>query len=404
MKTVLRFFMTTIAGVAAFASFALADNHGGSMHTVSGHVRTRFVLQDNAALTDTNYIEAFYNRARLNFDVTPTDTLKVRITPETIWTWGSLDTARPNVAMYETWMAWMPTDMMSLYVGRQALSYGSGRVIGTEDWDMTGVSPTFDAARMVVSYDLCKTDFFWAKQNERNAAPSAVTDNNLFGLYNAFNMSDKVEFMNALDLYALYAWDSDVGGVAGVATKFFFLGARATGDIQMLDYEIELTTQFGEVAGTDSQKGLSADLTVGADVMEKHHFAVNVAYANSEYVNVYGDTHQFLGNADVIARNNLYALGLMADFGLTDEFSAGIDGYYFMRANTDVGHTGLNGAATAGTDRPLGLELDLSLAYQPEEMLVFDFGYDMFKPQGGFDTAGANKVFHDVYLQGTLSF
>jgi hypothetical protein len=404
MKTVLRFFISTTAGVAAFATVALADMHGGSMHSMSGHMRTRLEVQDNQNFTDTKYTEAFHNRARLNVDLMPTDSLRVRITPEVRHTWGSLDTARPNVDAYEAWMSWMPSDMLGIYLGRQALSYGSGRVIGVRDWGQAdGI--IHDAARFVINHNMGRSDLVVSKMNERHTQGTGLSDGNLFLLYNAFDLRDQTHLMSDLDIYGGWYYDPDVGGVAGTKTNYFVAGARLAGAVEMIDYELEGTAQFGKLAGVKSQKGLMADLTVGVDFMERHRVGVNAVYANSEYQTLgLADTHQFLGLADVINRQNIYSIGADAKLGLTDEFKAGIAGYYFMRANTDSQTQHLNGVTTAGTKRALGMELDLTLGYQPEEMLLFEAGYGMFKPQSGLSASPANKISHDLYLQGTLSF
>lgn len=416
MKTVLRFFMTTAAGLAAFAGFAHADT--GSMHSVNGHLRTRFEYQDNTTLTDSKAFEQFLNRARLNVDITPIDTLKIRITPEAIHNWGSLDATtanngtvvqpagagtnnRPTFGAYEAWMAWMPMDMVSVFVGRQALSYGNGRVIGTDDWFQ--LVNTFDAARLVVNHDFGQSDFFWAKLNEREGGNGALTDNNLFLLYNAFDLSDRTEFLSDLDLHVGYNYDTNAGGTAGARTKLFLVGARAAGDFELIFYELEVAGQFGERGNVDSQSGLMADATIGANFMERHTVKGNFTYANDEYFNVFGDVHPYLGNADVITRNNVIALSGQGDFGLTDEFSAGLGFYYFLKASKSKA-TLTNVAIAGSNDSSLGFEFDLELGYQPEEMLRFDLGYSLFKASGSLENAAGDKTYSELYLQGTMSF
>ncbi|MDB5038636.1 MAG: hypothetical protein JWQ35_2164, partial [Bacteriovoracaceae bacterium] len=64
----------------------------------------------------------------------------VRLTPQATYTWGglgnttaALPTGNPNDAALtaqEAWMSWTASDMVSLYVGRQMLSYGRGLIIG----------------------------------------------------------------------------------------------------------------------------------------------------------------------------------------------------------------------------------------------------------------------------------
>ena len=388
----LRFLMTTTAGIAAFATSALAQMPtSGNMLNVSGHVRTRLEIVDNFAGTDTKWADRFINRALLNLDVSPSDSLKVRVSPMFTHTFDTNNDAGTFTA-FEAWMAWMPTDMWSVYVGRQELNYGRGVVVSSDNWFQTPQS--FDAVRAVASFGMGTVDFIYAKLDERNGLSDAgiagrAVDGNLYGAYANFNMEDSVQFLTDLDLYAFF-WDDAQSDLAQRARVGIF-GARVAGAADMIFYDLEGTWQYGKQAG-DDVNGLSLDTILGVNLMDRHSVAFSFAYANDEYQNLFGNVHDYFGTTDIIARNNLMAMGLTAKLGLTDSISAGAAGHYFMLAKTN------------GAKRALGMEADLMLSYRAEEALTFDFGYAFFKADGSLKDAGADKVMSDIYVQGTLKF
>jgi hypothetical protein len=390
--------MTTTAGIAAFATSALAQMpSSGNMLSVSGHVRTRLEIVDNYGGVNTQWADRFISRALLNLDVSPSDSLKVRISPMFTHTFGLLPgdegpASDANFTAFEAWMAWMPTDMWSVYVGRQELNYGRGVVVSSDNWFQTPRS--FDAVRLVASFGMGTVDFIYSKLNERNGLSDAGiedrgVDGNLYGAYANFKMEDSVQFLTDLDLYTFF-WDDAQSDTAERARVGIF-GARFAGAADMLFYDLEGTWQYGKLYGADIN-GLSLDTILGVNLMDRHSVAFSFAYANDEYLNLFGNVHDYFGTTDLIGRNNLMAMGLTAKLGLTDSISAGVAGHYFMLAKTN------------GAKRALGMEADLMLSYRAEEALTFDFGYAFFKPTGSLKDAGADKVMSDIYVQGTLKF
>lgn len=395
MRLPFRFIISTVAGLTAFTAVPLAAKNM-DMVDVSGHARTRFIFQDNAALTETNNTEGLVNRVRLNVDVTPTKSLQVRITPEFTNTWGTATPADGAFTAHEAWMSWAPNSAWTVFLGRQVLAYGRGLIIGANDW--TNVARNFDAARARYSHQWGTTDLFYAKIDERSTAVApAVTggDHGLWGMYNALN--PKMPTVKGLDLYVLF--DDERG--AGVRSRIGVLGARVEGDVQAVDYNLEMTGQYGKAAGT-TQKGFMTDLELGTKVMEKHRVALAFDYGNSEWTELFPETHKYLGMSDVIAtRANLIALALLTKWALNNAWSLGLDGHYFMQAKDDLGTAG--GLVTTG-DRAMGMEGDVTIGYKPEERLAFEVGYDVFKPLSALEDAGLNKTSHTFYLQSTLSF
>lgn len=402
MKFGLRFFMFLTTGVMAFA--AVMPAHAADMLSTSGHARTRFMFSDNTNAVESNSNEDIRNRVRLNLDVTPSKALMVRIAPEFTNTWGTAaagDNTNPNFTAFEAWMSWKASDAATFFLGRQALSYGNELFIGTNEWGQNG--RTFDAARVRLTYDMGWTDVIYSKIVEGSTPATTIPDHDLFGFYTGLDTGNRVPMVNGVDLYAF--WDDNRNHGAN-RNRFASLGARLHGDINRLDYNVEVTGQFGKRNSLDV-KGFQADLTVGADLMRDHHVALDFAYANTEYQDMYSTGHKFLGMADIINRLNVMAIALMTNWKLSDKFTATLDAHYFMKAKDDF-NTGTTANTTASGKRPLGMEGDLVLTYTPEKMLAFDLGYFLFKPLSAMSSSTlatrANKVNHQLYLQGTLTF
>jgi hypothetical protein len=322
---------------------ALAGNHvsaadkGGTMANFSGHMRTRFEITDNDNASKTKWGEQFLNRARLNMDLMPVDSLKVRITPQATWTWENPSTNVSALNLYEGWMSWMPSDSLTLWVGRQEIVYGKQRIFGDKSWSQEGL--THDSARIRLSHDMGSSDLFWVKvaENHFNAAGSIdatrATDTDLLALYNSFNLSETTGFLNTADVYLTLLWNQAKAG----KTQYFMGGVLLDGAMNAIDYNLEIAAQMGKLAGVKDQKGLLAALDVGFTFMEKHRVGFEGVYANNEYRSfISGTEHEHLGHSDLVTFGpNLMALALTTNFKLTDEFDAGIDGWYFMKAKKD---------------------------------------------------------------------
>lgn len=414
MKAVVRFFILVTAGITAFAGYASALDH-----ELSGHARTRFEWTKNVGGEDKTDNETFLNRVRLNMDVMPSKSLTVRLAPQAIQGWGVNATTSGGAALqaYEAYMHWMINDMWALKAGRQELVFGDEVVFGNRDWTQGGL--THDAAQLILTHGMGTSSFFWAKSVENgqgadaNAAAGTADnhdgDDDIFALYNTFNMTN----VNALDVIDVYLWwnngrqvaDRDADTLNASTSRYMGAGLRLAGATGMVDYSLEGTGEFGydndTTGSSDMFKGISLDANIGASLMDRHHIALDVVYANSEYQNPNGELHNTLGDTDLLVRNNILSFGLETKWVLSDVFHAMLDGYYILKPKSGFGSAG--GVTTTGSDRPLGFEGDIVLAYMPNDNLGFDLGYAFLKPMGGLDDVGL-KVIHDLYVQGTLSF
>jgi hypothetical protein len=393
MKLSLRFFIPLV-GITALSVSTLASD----MISHSGHLRTRFELQKNVGGVTTDWTEKWLNRVRLNVDISPSKTVMVRFTPQATHTFGTMLGGAANPAAVnaqEAWMSWTASDMLSLFVGRQMVSLGRGLLIGHDDWGQA--NNYFDMARAQFTYDLGVSHFFFAKVNETPMVGTTETsDQDLWGLYNSLNPD--MGALKNLDIYAFWRDNRTTGATRSRVATF---GARAEGNLKMVDYNLELTGQFGKANSLDV-KGFQADAEAGVKVMDVHHVALALAYANTEFTDLFPDTHNQFGKADIItARNNILQIAVLTAWKLHDKWKANIDGYYFMAPKDTAGIKSGN-LALVGGKRAVGMEGDIGLTYMPEKSLAFEAGYDLFK--GGDAIKPNDQTYSGFYLQGTATF
>lgn len=406
MKSVLRFFITAFAGVMALAGTqSFAADKGGTMANFSGHMRTRFEIVDNQGKTSTKWGEQFLNRARVNMDLMPVDSLKVRIAPQATWQWENPGTNQANMYLHEGWMAWMPSDSVSLWVGRQEIVFGKERIFTDSDWGQRGVS--HDAARVQFSYDMGTSHLFWVKNAENhfdgsdvdggNITAARAPDTDLLALYNSFNLSEQTGFINTVDVYGTLLWN----GNKAAKTTYFMMGALVDGAMNAFDYNTEIAAQFGKFGGAKSQKGMLVALDAGYTFMEKHRVGMQGVMTNREWRDLVGTDHGHLGHSDLASfGNNLMALALNTDFKFTDQFDAGLDGWWFMKNKKGGATAGGILPAVASSSKQAGYELDMTLGYNPEDNLRFETGYALFISRG----YAKDKKQSDMYVSGTLKF
>ncbi|MBN8554109.1 MAG: alginate export family protein [Deltaproteobacteria bacterium] len=384
--------------------------------TVSGHARTRMSIDDNinttttpnaANATDTNSVEQWNSRVRMNMDLAPSSSVKVRITPQFTHQWAANandgNTARAGTfTTHEAWMAWMPNNMVSLTIGRQILSYGSELIVGANDWGTFGNA--FDAVKARFHHNMGTSDFFFAKTVENSAGNTP--DNDFWGLYNTLKVGN--QFVSTADVYAFW---NDQRNHGATRSRIATLGVRAMGAQNGFDYDAELAYQAGKANSID-KKGLMIDGDVSTKFMNRHRVGLGFGYANTEWTEQFPTRHGKMGDADVIARNNVMNLAIMTNWMWNDQWTAKVNGYWFMRASTGSNNTPNTAAGytmmTGNSDRNLGMEADLVVSYKADKALGFDLGYAMFKPMSALDkssnTTRYNQTASRTYLQAMVNF
>ena len=113
----------------------IGDSTKKHVFTLSAELRTRGEYL-NGALADTNQTMAAYIMARTRLSLNYKQPyLEVQITPQHADMWGG-----DEVNVFSLREAWAQTDYKGLFakLGRQALCYDDERIIGLDDWSLTG--------------------------------------------------------------------------------------------------------------------------------------------------------------------------------------------------------------------------------------------------------------------------
>ncbi len=390
MKLGFRFFMAS-AGVTALALFA-TEVSAQVKQELSGHARTRMVFNKNTTAADTPSNESLQNRVRLNIDVMPSSSLKVRMAPQFRNTWGDEDS---NVfTAKEAWMSYSPNKDMSLALGRQAIALGNNRHFGTDGWNEDSI--VHDAARLNFGFGSGNGSLIYVKNDEAGSPGGENQDRDLYILYTTWN---KVGFTNALDLWA--AWDDQKHEDIASRSRFGSVGLRFTVASGNADADVEAVYQHGKTGGAD-KRGYSVDAQVGWS-FDGHRVGVLGYYSNDEKTSEFGDKHRLtargrriLGDAQVFEnQSNLTVGALTTNFGISKEFDLSADAYLMMATDDSKDAGGL-----AVTGKNVGMEFDFVGTYKASDMFSYDAGYALFKPG---DMASSDMV-HRFYLQAGMTF
>ena len=153
---------------------------------------------------------------------------------------------------------------LRLRIGRQALKFGSGWLVGTGDagGNFSGIS--FDAIRLTYATDMFSLDAVWAKLVE-SGPTEEDGDVDLYALYGSYLGLENI----VIDAYWILArdaravadtypgwfgnWVEDVLGVDDYdVTNLHTVGLRGAGTVGAFDFEAEFAYQFGDAGQVGS--------------------------------------------------------------------------------------------------------------------------------------------------------
>jgi hypothetical protein len=333
-----------------------------------------------------------------------------------------------------------------LKIGRQELSYGDERLVGSFDWNNLG--RTFDAAKVhyqgehfwidaftstpAVVYEgrFDTSDLFNGNDNERELVFS--------GLYFS---TDKPAF-GTVDLYAFML--DQQNGVASNAegllnptvttgnindrSDFVTLGSRIYGDPQKLrgwEYQGEYAYQVGTLRG-EALSAFAAHTGVGynfLDVGWTPRIFVEYNYASGDrnaadghintFQNLFPTNHKFYGIMDTVSWQNTDNLGVSLRASPIRSLTAQVDYHAYWLATTNDAWYRANGftqvrplSAAAGKDisNYTGSEIDLLLTWQATKNVQFQAGYSHFFAGAYLKETGAYNDANFAYLQTQITF
>lgn len=322
---------------------------------------------------------------------------------------------------------------VSLKAGRQELSYGEERLVGTFDWNNIG--HTYDAVKLILQTEWVKADFFISRpvvpvDGEFN--PS--NDNDLFsGIYAT---TAKIPKQN-LDLYFL-ALNANKYAAADVASPQFpqpssqdiyTVGGRAVSKPRELgnwDYSVEGAYQFGDFLDTRAgapktlldqsaymyvlQAGytfenLWSEPRLGAefDYGSGNGDAKETDGMHGTFQNLFPTNHKFYGSMDLASLQNLEDAGVNLTLKPCQRVNITLMGNLLWLANTQDSFYTVTGtarggvAATPGTGFGVNPNYDSFLGSELTAVAGWAVtGYAQLE-------ASYSRFFHGPYLSETWS-
>ena len=420
--------------------------------------RVRWEIKDNAfdfndsvrTINDDNWV---LNRFRLGLGVQPTDWLKIYAQGQDSREWLSDRADIPGLFgadgddAFDLRQAYIEISNYNscpwgVRIGRQLLSYGDERLVGTADW--LNLGNVFDAVKITYKGQGWSVDAFAASRvthtrgqfNQSDAFNGSETHREqvFSGLY--FN-TEALSWQNT-DLYAFHLHRAG-------NTDFFTLGTRwkskpaapapahhdgkgivakaAPAAAGGFDWEAEFAFQFGEVNGNDlnafaGHAGIGYTIP-GCPISSRLGLEYNYASGDGNlfdgdtetFQNLFPSNHKFYGFMDAFSWQNLHDLSVNWKAKPCANVTARLDYHAFWLADTNDfwyranGTTAVRPFGVLGSpDSYAGSELDLIVTWQARKELAIEVGYCHFFAGQFLGDTGTQDDADFGYVQATISF
>jgi hypothetical protein len=318
-------------------------------------------------------------------------------------------------------------------IGRQTVRWGEGRLLGARDWWQSGLA--LDAVRLQLHLGDGLTDVEAlaallvspgpiTPPLAANGATSDGSGAQLFGLRNAWHLAALLHLeASALGRIVREPVPSEFARGDTLTADL-----RAFGDYRGVSYSAEGAYQLGRVAGYGVNRNLAAfagaarldwQTAIPGDV----RFGLSGAYASGDasggngtrlkrFDPILPDVHRHHGMMDLAAWSNLLDGAATVGARPGKRFDTSARYAFLGLAEPGDRWTTSNmlpvGVAPTNTSRTLGHEVDVRIAYQPNENVSVDAGYGlMFTGAGAKNilTAagrGAPELLHFGYVQASF--
>ena len=394
-------------GGSVFASNAVqADGFGSSAPAVTASLPS---VRDAFALSERARLGVGVRNGRVGAQLTLQDARVLG------WLPGSSAALTPSgsaaVQPYEAYLD-LRSDAerpgIEARIGRQAVSWGEGRLLGSRDWSQAAAS--FDAVRVQAHFGegLADLEAFAALLAPPGSVPPPLGVNGsqsvgagaqLFGVRNAWHLA---ALMNLeASLLARIARGPLPMELTGGDT--FTADLRAYGDYRGVSYSAEGAYQLGRVAGYGLNRSLGA--FAGAARLDWQtalpldvRFGLSGAYASGDasggngsrlqrFDPILPDVHRHHGMMDLVAWSNLLDGAASVGVRPLQRFDAQVRYAFLGLAQPGDRWTSSGmlpvGVAPDNTSRVLGHELDARIAFEATESVSFDAGYGLMVTGAG---------------------
>lgn len=400
--------------------------------------RLRYEIRDNNfdfndgvnALTDDSWL---LQRARLGMKITPNDWFSFYVQGQSSF---EFDSDRPNVPgalgaegddaidLRQAYIKLGSKDF-NVTIGRQILSYGDERLVGSFDWNNIG--RTFDAVKVHYGTEAWSLEGFASSvvvPDEDDFNQSDLFDGNETGrnqIFSGLYFSNKTWLpFQTTDAYVFHLHEEySVGD-----TNFFTLGSRVKADPKKLngfDYEAEMAVQLGEVKGGDLS-AFAGHWGAGYNWLKspiKPRLGIEYNYSTGDgdaadgdvdtFQNLFPTNHKFYGYMDVFSWQNMHNPAVSFSVQPTKTVKLQLDYHAFWLAETSDAWYRANGVTKV---RPVksdassfvGTELDFTVSWKATKNLSFLAGYSHFFSGDYAKATGASDDADFGYVQAILEF
>lgn len=450
MKSVILSVLAAAVTAVPAVSAQAADPAFGGEYRLRGEFRDNNDFNDAAADKTGTYLQ----RIRFTAGISVKDDTTVKVTIQDSRIWGaegnavaggpaltdSGTTINSNTDIHEGYVniSNLFGARVSLRAGRQELSYGDQRLVGSFGWNNNGRS--FDALKFIYTSDLFNADLFTSKVRENTTSDE---DLDFYGLH----ITTGIIPNNSLDIYTFFLRDgSDGGGTApfgitgpagnttitgiNAAQALWTVGARLKGSYGPVDYTAEVPFQTGSIDTTAARYDISAwaaavKLGYTLPTSMKVRVGVEYDYASGDdnagdndietFYNLFPTNHPLLGFMDMQGWRNVSAISVNASADITNKLKAYAAWWNFSLAEkqdawygagnwNNTPTSGVRAANSNGEDS-VGNEFDLVATYQYSSGVQLQAGYSHFFTGIFIDTAVADEADQDfAYLQLTVNF
>jgi hypothetical protein len=301
---------------------------------------------------------------------------------------------------------------VTLRIGRQLLTYGTGRLIDIRYG--TNVLQTFDAAKLVIERSRWRLEAFYAQPADHQ--PGEFDDESsdresLWSLYGTISPPDSA--LNADFYYIGYRNDEAVFAETMGRELRHTLGTRVFGDARGWDWNFELFYQFGEfgtggAAGDISAWSLASDtgytvqqlflqprLALRANVISGDR---DRSDRDVQTFNALFPKGKYFGELSPIGPANLIHMNPYATLQLTQKLQLmGNVAFYWRESTNDsvyaLGGTDVLRADNGSDSRYIGTQAELLVEYRVDRHLSVAASYSIFTA-GAFikDTGDAETI------------
>ena len=335
-----------------------------------------------------------------------------------------------------------------LTVGRQAISYGDGRLVSDSRWGNFG--RTFDAARLRFEQPKLWIEAFFARpvQIRRHRFNDADAADNLGGLY----LSTTAVPVQTTDFYVFYRDKEDnqpdldptnrvdpPGSWNGPAARHVTIGARVKSKADALkgwDYTAELAYESGDLYATSRSserydlEAFALHLSGGYTAKKlpwQPRLGLEYNYATGDddpddstsesFQNMFPSNHEKYGFMDEFSWRNIHDLRVQATAKPAKGWEIGLDYHAFFLADTNDYWYRSNGLSTLRTRTPdgrdvrtigarafAGHEFDLTVSYEFRKNIKLQAGYSHFFAGSYLSDTGADDDADFGYIMTTFSY